>query len=58
MKTPTKYLAAQNFICSTIVKIKANLSQEEEDDRGSLVYRLYLRKPVKKASSILKTGHG
>ena len=46
MKTPTKYLAAQNFICSTIVKIKANLSQEEEDDRGSLVYRLYLRKPV------------
>ena len=47
MKTPTKYLAAQNFICSTIVKIKANLSQEEEeDDRGSLVYRLYLWKPV------------
>ena len=46
MKTPTKYLATQNFICSTIVRKKANLSQEEEDDRGSLVYRLYLRKPV------------
>ena len=33
--------------------LKANVSQqeeeeeEEEQDRGSLVYRLYLRKPVK-----------
>ena len=27
--------------------LKANVSQEEQEDRGSLVYRLYLRKPVK-----------
>ena len=38
------------FICFTCFShaLKANVSQEQQQhDRGSLVYRLYLRKPVK-----------
>ena len=36
--------------------LKANVSQQQQqqDDRGSLVYRLYLRKPVKSGGNIKK----
>ncbi len=40
------------FTCFSCA-LKANVSQEEED-RGSLVYRLYLRKPVKNAHCHVK----
>ena len=45
--------ASIRYICFSHA-LKANVSQEEqqqqqEEDRGSLVNRLYLRKPVKKS---------
>ena len=45
------------MLSNALHALKANVSQEEqqqqqEEDRGSLVYRLYLRKPVK------RTHHG
>ena len=51
--------ASIRYICFSHA-LKANVSQEEqqqqqEQDRGSLVYRLYLRKPVKNPVFFFKT---
>ena len=43
------YTLLHAFTC-----IEPKVSQEQQEDRGSLVYRLYLRKPVKKSSSTLR----